>query len=107
MADSIEFKLRSLGLNQETVQYAILPNEQIEKMAYTEHNRWNMEKLLLGYRPITEEEKELSSEDRKELKNKMFAHQLIKPYAELTEADKELDRNIIRELPKIFRMLNY
>lgn len=106
LADSIEFKLRSLGLNQETVQYAILPNEQIEKMAYTEHNRWNMEKLLLGYRPITEEEKELSCEDRKELKNKMFAHQLIKPYAELTEADKELDRNIIRELPEIFRMLN-
>ncbi len=106
LADSIEFKLRSLGLNIETATSAILSNEEIEKLSYTEHNRWNMEKLLIGYRPATQEEQTLSDTAKKILKNKMFVHHLIKPYEELTEEEKDLDRNIIKKLPDILRMLN-
>ncbi len=106
LADSIEFKLRSIGLNENTVRYADITTEQIEQLAYTEHCRWNMEKLLLGYRPLKTEEKDLDKDKQKELKNKMYAHQLIKPYKALLPEEKELDRNIIKELPTILRMLN-
>ena len=40
------------------------------------------------------------------LKDNMFVHNLIKPYADLTEGEKELDRNIITKLPDILRMLD-
>ena len=106
LADSIEFKLRSIGLTQETARYATISKEQIEKLAYTEHCRWNMEKLLLGYRALTSEEQKQSDDKKKALKNKLYAHHLIKPYSELTEQEQELDKNIIRKLPDILRMLH-
>lgn len=105
LADSIEFKLRSIGYNAESIKTVVLSNNQIEKMAYTEHCRWNMEKLLMGYRPLNDKEKDEKVNTNK-LKKNMFAHHLIKPYEELTEDEKELDRNIIKKLPDIIRMLN-
>ena len=105
LADSIEFKLRSIGYDEEKIKTAILSEEQIEKMAYTEHCRWNMEKLLMGYRPLSEKEKN-ENIDTGKLKKNMFAHHLIKPYDDLAETDKELDRNIVKKLPDILRMLN-
>ncbi len=104
LADSIEFKLRSIGMNETNVKYATLSEEQIEKMAYTEHNRWNMEKLLMGYRQLKDKEKD--DIELKKLKNNMFVHHLIKPYANLTDEQKQLDRIIIKKLPDILRMLN-
>ena len=74
-------------------------------MAYTEHCRWNMEKLLLGYRPLNEKEFN-GNIDADKLKKYMFVHHLIKPYKDLTEGQKQLDRNIIQKLPDILRMLN-
>ena len=105
LADSIEFKVRSLGLDLTSIQTAFLSNDQIEKMAYTEHSRWNMEKLMMGYRTLTAKEV-AEKADTKKLKNNMFAHSLIKPYNELSDGDKQLDRNIIKKLPDIIRMLN-
>ena len=32
-------------------------NEEIDYMQIVEHNRWNMEKLLTGYRALTDEER--------------------------------------------------
>lgn len=106
LADSIEFKLRSIGYDFETIKNAILTTDQIETMAETEHSRWNMEKLLLGYRPISEKEIESNEDIIKNLKNNMYAHPLIKPYSDLKDKNKELDRNIIKMLPDIIRMLN-
>ena len=105
LADSIEFKLRSIGLDKESAKSATFSKEQIERMAYTEHCRWNMEKLLMGYRALGENErgKELNMSS---LKENMFVHHLIKPYADLTEGEKELDRNFITKLPDILRMLD-
>ena len=105
LADSIEFKLRSIGYNFETIKNAILTTNQIDMMAETEHSRWNMEKLLLGYRPISKDEKN-SKANIKNLKNNMFAHSLIKPYKELTPEEKQLDKNIIKMLPDIIKILN-
>lgn len=105
LADSIEFKLRSIGLDLKSAEQTMLTDEQIEKMAYTEHCRWNMEKLLLGYRPLREKELDVNVDTNK-LKKHMFVHHLIKPYKDLTEGQKQLDRNIIQKLPDILRMLN-
>jgi hypothetical protein len=105
LADSIEFKLRSIGLDKESAKSATFSKEQIERMAYTEHCRWNMEKLLMGYRALGENERGKGLK-MSLLKENMFVHHLIKPYADLTEGEKELDRNIITKLPDILRMLD-
>lgn len=109
LADSVEFKLRSIGLDEEKAKFATFSEKQIERMAYTEHNRWNMEKLLMGYRALgkNEQGKTLDKETLGKLKNNMYVHNLIKPYADLTDGEKQLDRNIVSKLPDILRMLNY
>ena len=46
--NTIEFKMRSLGLN-----FSKLDDTNIKELfAKVEHNRWNVEKLLMGYRPL-------------------------------------------------------
>lgn len=104
LADSIEFKLRSVGLTIEEAKYANLTEDKVEALAKTEHNRWNMEKLLLGYRALRNDEKKLPDVEKKVLKNKFFAHSLIKPNYQLREDDYKLDKNIIVKLPDILRM---
>ena len=46
--NTIEFKMRSLGLD-----FSKLDNPEIKELfAKVEHNRWNIEKLLMGYKPL-------------------------------------------------------
>ena len=46
--NTIEFKMRSLGLD-----VSKLDNSDIKELfAKVEHNRWNVEKLLMGYKPL-------------------------------------------------------
>ncbi len=46
--NTIEFKMRSLGLD-----FSKLDNPEIKELfAKVEHNRWNVEKLLMGYKPL-------------------------------------------------------
>lgn len=100
-ADSVDLKLRSLGFG--TTSPLRLTTEQIELMAEVEHNRWNMEKLLLGYRKPTPEEEEKCKDNavRKEYKTKRFVHTDIRPYYQLEEGTKEYDRCISGCLPLI------
>lgn len=51
-AYSRDFKLRSFGINDRQ----ILSDTDIELLCMVEHNRWCMEKLLLGFRKPTHEE---------------------------------------------------
>lgn len=80
---------------------------QAEVMAEMEHNRWNMEKLLLGYRkPRAFEDKYTlpddveHTEDRKKLKgNKQyFVHADIRPYDQLDDTTKETDKKFVRNI---------
>lgn len=100
-ADSVDIKLRSLGFG--TIPPERLTKEQIELMAEVEHNRWNMEKLLLGYRKPTPAEEILCQDKavRKEYKNKRFVHTDIRPFCELDEETKEYDRCISECLPLV------
>lgn len=52
-------KIHSLGRNPDDVDaYYALTQKEIELLAETEHNRWSVERLIMGARPCTDEEKE-------------------------------------------------
>jgi hypothetical protein len=107
-ADSIKFKMRSFG-NLLTTD--VLDEEQIELMSRVEHNRWNIEKLLMGYRATTPQEKEDIAKDlskKNKLKINNFAHNDICDYDNL-QADetgvnaREYDRRISESLSLIIK----
>ena len=51
-------KMRSLGHSDDDWgRFYALTLEEIEQLSAVEHNRWNVERLLLGFRPPTDEEK--------------------------------------------------
>ena len=81
-----------------------LTSVQTEIMAKVEHNRWNVEKLLMGYRKPRDFEDKYTlpddaehTKDREDLKgNKQyFVHADIRPYEQLDNV-KQLDKEIIK-----------
>ena len=81
---------------------------EISFMAEVEHNRWNMEKLLMGFRKPSASEDAYRAKDaflKSELKKnkKHFIHPDIRPFAEL-DAISEMDREFSRCLPWILKM---
>jgi len=112
-AYGIPSKLASLrvmrGLRPDDTSNDLQPltDKEITMMAPVEHNRWNMEKLLMGYRKAkTEEDKYQHPEFANELKkNKdLFIHHDIRPYDDLPESTKLLDKEIVRFIPWILKM---
>lgn len=90
------------------------------KMAEVEHNRWNVEKLLMGFRkPLPEEDAyelklELYEEklrkgvfdNFKKTNNKnQYIHGDIRPFGKLNEI-QEVDKEIIRFIPWFIKMSN-
>ncbi len=71
-------KMHSLGHDySDWKMYYALSIEEIELLSDVEHNRWSVEELLLGYRPITEEEQKMVEKDiskKDELKTKYKGH---------------------------------
>lgn len=102
-AYSIRFKLRSLGITDyDNLQ---LDAGQIDCLAKVEHNRWNVEKLLLGYRKPTSAEWESMHADadlRKEYKKKMV-HPDICPYNELSDESVSYDKCIAAGIPLVVK----
>ena len=63
-AMTIPTKMRSMGLKEdEWDKFYDIPQQDIELLAQVEHNRWNVEKLILGFRPCTDEEQRIISAD--------------------------------------------
>lgn len=54
-ANTIETKLRGINYTKESCPLTFKP-EEIVVLSRVEHNRWNIEKMLTGYRTLTEEE---------------------------------------------------
>lgn len=82
-------------------------NEVISKV---EHNRWNVEKLLMGFRPTTPAEHEEINPNgvrdiakKKRYQNEKFAHDDIRPFDELDKATQNIDRNFTKEIPNIIK----
>lgn len=112
-AASIPTKLRCIGVNWDMnspLQLDDLTEEQVSLLAEIEHNRWNIEELLLGYRPVYKSEDEDIDADKgrkKEYRNR-FIHYDIRPFDGLKtdssgrRAD-EYDKVIVRSLPVILK----
>jgi hypothetical protein len=107
-ADSIKFKIRSFGISDSVEQ---MKDKQIDLMARVEHNRWNMEKLLMGYRPTTPSEKVEITKDKTQksaFKKNLYAHNDICAYNDLQMDENEIcaseyDKRISASLPLIIR----
>ena len=85
--------------------------QELDTLARIEHARWNMEQLLIGYRPLTAIEQ---VEVLKDLKQKnpykgKLAHYDICSFARLEEIDKEsirYDRGLSKILPAVYKEIN-
>lgn len=63
-AMTIPSKMRSIGLTEDDWEkFYDISQQDIEILAQVEHNRWNVEELILGYRPCTDEELERIAAD--------------------------------------------
>ncbi len=98
--------MRGLDIDDTTHDCDALSDQEVEVIAEVEHNRWNVEKLLMGYRRSREEEDprrhpEYASELSKN--KKLFIHHDIIPYADLGEI-QELDREYTRYIPWLLKM---
>lgn len=104
-AYSKDFKLRSFGIDGGQS----LSETDIERLCMVEHNRWCVEKLLLGYRKPHKEEQEaidhggVIMEDEKEIavvrwyKNR-FVHNDLVPNEQLSKNSIMHDRDVITGL---------
>ena len=101
-ANAISTKLRSIRYTKEHWENGKPLNEkQGAILAEVEHNRWNVEELLLGYRPVTKKEQE-EIEQKAALKNKKrdeeYAHYDIRPYNDLRNGSEKYDIALTRHL---------
>lgn len=89
---TIPTKLRSIGRDYKDLSIKELDENEVRILAEVEHNRWNVEKLLMGYRPVTEKESDEIEKSiteggslKKDYKNRLKAHYDIRPFADLRE----------------------
>lgn len=106
-ANTMWTKLRSAGWSIGKT----LGEEQIEILAQTEHSRWNMEQLLIGYRPLTEAEQQEVLDDMtlKGPKKSEMAHYDICSFERLKQIDARsisFDKGLTKILPAIYTALN-
>lgn len=98
--------MRGLDLDDATQDLWSLSKTEVEEMANVEHNRWNVEKLLMGYRkPHKDEDKYEHKEFASDLKKnkERFIHHDIRPFKDLGSI-KELDKEFARYIPWILKM---
>ena len=98
--------MRGLEIDDESRDYDTLSDYEVELLAIVEHNRWNVEKLLMGYRKPRKEEDKYEYPDfvGKLKKNKeLFIHHDIRPFGQLNTI-KELDYEFSRYIPWIMKM---
>ena len=110
--------MRGLQPDDNSQDQQSLTAEETEKIARVEHNRWNVEKLLMGYRKAHrnedcyayrkayKDEPDFSKADANALEKnkKIYIHHDIRPYGELTESTKQWDREIAKYIPWILKM---
>lgn len=106
----IPVKLRSVGIDPDLVdEHTALSQEDINVMSEVEHNRWNMERLLLGTMPLKavrrheingmlgDPDPEVVKQGKAIKRNLQdnFYHKDIAPYDELLPSSKLYDTAIV------------
>lgn len=117
-ANSIPIKLRSVGIDPDKVDAdTTFTPEDIEILSEVEHNRWNMERLLLGMQPVQIARRKqinamLNDSDMevvghaKAIKRHLqdnFYHKDIAPYSELLQSSKQYDTAIVTNILDVMR----
>ena len=117
-ANSIPTKMRSIGIDSDAVDSDVmLTDDQIEILSIVEHNRWNMERLLLGIYAIPAKERniinkmcESDKKDEAETGKAMARqvkhnnrHKDITPYDDLPVKSKNYDKAIVRNILDVIR----
>lgn len=98
--------MRGLDINDCSHDQDPLTDDEVETIAIVEHNRWNVEKLLMGYRRCRPEEdcgRHSEFANILSKNKKLFIHHDIRPYSDLG-AIQELDREFSRYIPWILKM---
>ena len=98
--------MRGLDCRDESLDGAPMKSAEISELSHVEHNRWNAEKVLMGYRKARpEEDKHVHKQFAAELqKNKAhYIHHDLRPYAELDMILK-LDEEFTSHMPWIIQM---
>lgn len=99
---------RGLGQDDTSRDTWSISDNEAEMLARVEHNRWNVEKLLMGFRKPHREEDKYAPQNaafKKELKRNKgrFIHHDIRPFEKLDDI-KELDKEFARYIPWIMKM---
>lgn len=106
-------KLASLrvmrGLKPDDYSHDRIPvtDEECKILGPVEHNRWNVEKLLMGYRkPRPEEDIYTHPEKKDELKanKKLYIHHDIRPFEKL-DGVRNLDYEIVKYIPWLLQFV--
>lgn len=98
--------MRGLDIDDESHDYDALSEYELEQLAIVEHNRWNVEKLLMGFRKPRKDEDMYEHEEFADSlkKNKdLFIHHDIRPFSQL-DTIKKLDYEFSRYIPWIMKM---
>ncbi len=99
--------MRGLDKDDHSRDQSPLSTTEIEEIAKVEHNRWNVEKLLMGYRKAKPSEdrhdhKDYTKEWKSNKKN-FYIHSDIRPFDDL-DGVKQLDLEIAKFIPWILNM---
>lgn len=104
-ANSIYMKLRSVGLSSDSAKEDLAP--YVDMLSEVEHNRWDVERLILGVSDLTEEQQTQASSDPKTYKthwkDDLHLNKNIIPYDDLDEGTKEYDKVIVRNMIDVVR----
>ncbi len=110
-AASIPTKLRCINIDWDInsqCHISKLTDDEVSLLSEIEHNRWNIEELLLGYRPVKQDEDKIIDQDKSKKKfyKNCFIHYDIRPYSELKTDDQgrkanQYDEVLVKSLPLI------
>lgn len=99
--------MRGLDKNDFSQDRNPLSPEEIDVIARVEHNRWNVEKLLMGYRMAKPNEDKYNykqyAKEWKSNKKNFFIHHDIRPFDDL-DGVQQMDREIAEYIPWILTM---
>lgn len=93
--------MRGLDPDDHSHDMSAISEKECEVLGPVEHNRWNVEKLLMGFRkPRPEEDKYVHPEEKDNLQNnkQLYIHHDIRPFEDLDDV-RNLDYEIVRYMP--------
>lgn len=102
--------MRNLDKDDASRDMDELSDIEVKHLAVVEHNRWNVEKLLMGYRKARPDEdkykypdKDAAKKFKENNRNELFIHHDIRPYDDLDDV-RTYDIEFTRKIPWVLKM---